>query len=200
MDGIVARGLMRRVERYAGAQAYRLMTRPLGHGAPPPCPPGIVLRTLRSAQLLPHCARAELELHPDAVCAAEARGETCVGALHDGALVGYVWYALAPAPHFGGTWAEFDPRSVYMYKALVLPQWRGRGIAPALWLHEDERFARAGRDYAVTCIAVHNRASLGAARAAGYRGRGLVFTLQYGERLFLARTRGAARLEFRFRA
>jgi ribosomal protein S18 acetylase RimI-like enzyme len=195
-----ARGLMRRVERYAGAQAYRLMARPLDGGARRACPPGVALRPMACEELLAHCACGDLGLRRDAVRAACARGEVCVGALHGNALVAYVWFALRAAPHLGGTWAEFDPRAVYLYRAFVRPAWRGRGIAPALYTHEDQRFLRAGREHALVCVAAHNHASLAAARAAGFRGHGHVFTLQCGQRLFLARTRGAADLSFRFRA
>ena len=176
--------ISRLLARWAGIRAYRFFTRPLNPLAAPYVPGGIELRLLGEAALLPLCARPELELNPANLAAALGRGDLCAGAFHDGELVGYCWFAFAALPHLDGVWVDFHRDGVWMYKSLVLPSYRGRGIAPALYHFTDAACAQRGRTFSISCVETHNRPSIAAKRdayaPAGYaawlrRERKLVF-------------------------
>jgi GNAT superfamily N-acetyltransferase len=59
-----------------------------------------------------------------------------------------------------------------MYKSLVLPSHRGRGIAPALYRFTDRLCVDRGRSFSISCIESHNRPSIAAIRRTGYRRAG----------------------------
>lgn len=167
----MARGLrartMRLLARYGGLRLFGLLSRPLA--AQPAAPPeGISLRALPCEAVLALGEDATLDLRHDAVHAAYARGDLCVGAFERGALAGYCWLAFAPLHHLDGVWVQFGADVVWTYKSLVLPAYRGRGIAPALYRHADALCVERGRVRSLICVESHNGASIAAALRAGY--------------------------------
>jgi ribosomal protein S18 acetylase RimI-like enzyme len=188
--------LIARITRRLGLQFWRVLTRPLGEPAVPP--PGMELRVLSPDDARQRWSDAELGLSAEKADEAFARGDVCVGAFDGAALVGYAWFAYRPAPHVDGLWMEFDPRSIYIYRAFVKPRYRGRGIAPALYRFADQRFLAEGRTYAVICVNAHNRASIAAAERSGARASGYSAYFSRGRRFIPVRSRGAARCGFRF--
>ncbi|HLS85603.1 MAG TPA: GNAT family N-acetyltransferase [Burkholderiales bacterium] len=198
------RFVMRRAAQLAGLHVYRVMVRALDQGAAPggdagPLEvPGIELRLRSPAQLLAHSADAGLELEPSALVEGERRGEGIIAAMQGERLAGYLWFAFRPAPHSRGTWAEFQRDTVYLYRAFVRPQLRGRGIATALYRRADARFLPRPCRRALACVELHNHASTAALRKAGFESQGRIVTLQPTRRLFLWRSPAAARAGFRF--
>lgn len=158
---------MHQLERRGGVHLYRVFRRPLNGAAPLPFPAGYEPVALSLAQALAACAEPRLALTEAGVRAAYAAGGVCVGAAHGGALVGYVWFALHAAPHVDGVWVKVPPSVVYRYKALVLAEHRGQGIAPALYRYADNLFDGLGRNLVVNCIATHNFASIAASLRSG---------------------------------
>jgi len=115
--------------RLLGLRVFRMFGRPLERH-PGGKPDGLDLRVLGLPELLPLCSDAELNLRPDAVSAACARGDLCVGAFDGGTLAGYCWFAFRALPHLDGVWVRFDPAVAWTYKSLVLPA--GRRSARAM--------------------------------------------------------------------
>lgn len=190
--------VLERLERHAGLHLYRVFTRRLGEGSGIERQPGIDYRVLSEADLVPLCRDAELDLAPDKVRSALARGELCVAAFDHDQLVGYAWFAFASAPHVAGVWVDFDPRAVYTYKSFVRPAYRGRRIAAALYVFADAICMRRGRSLAIICVAPHNRASIAAAERCGFRATGYTAYLHWRRRLASLRSAGLERCALRF--
>ena len=189
---------MHQLARRGGVHLYRVFQRKLDGAAAWPFPEGYEPIALPRAEALSACANPELELSEPNVRAAYAAGGVCVGARHTGALVAYVWFALAAAPHVGGIWVKVPPKAVYRYKALVLRAHRGKGIAPALYRFADSLFVKTGRDLVVNCIATHNFASIAASLRSGAQALGYVGYWQKGERFVAFHSPAVRSLGLRF--
>lgn len=176
--------------------AWRLCARELAAEAPP-APDAIELRPLDAEADLWHFA-PPLRLSAAKAREGFARGEVCIGAFHETSLVGYAWFAHERAPHVDGLWMAFDPRAIYIYRAFVLPSYRGRGIAPALYAAGDPLFRSQGRDAALLCIGLGHAASFAAARRSGARTVGYGAYFRAGRVLLQLRTPGTLRAGFRF--
>lgn len=176
--------------------AWRVCARELATAAAP-APDGIELRPLDPEEDLRHFA-PPLQLSAAKARDGFARGEVCIGAFHGTSLVGYTWFAYERAPHVDGLWMAFDGRAVYVYRAFVLPRYRGRGIAPALYGFGDPLFRSQGRDCALLCIGLGRAASFAAARRSGARTIGYGAYFHAGRVLFQLRTPGTVRSGYRF--
>jgi GNAT superfamily N-acetyltransferase len=123
-------------------------------------------------QLLDLCGQPELDLRASSVAAAFARGDLCVAAYDRQRTAGYCWLAFAPLRHLDDVWVRFGPHVVWTYKSLVLPQYRGRGIATLLYRFADRACRERHRTLSVVCVERHNPASIRAAQKAGYADAG----------------------------
>lgn len=186
-----------RISRRLGIFVYAVLVRPLD-AREPAAPPGIALRLLSAREALAACAEPALELATDSVQAALDRGEACVGAFEAERLVGYAWFARQAAAHVEGIWMDFGHEAVYIYRALVRPEYRGRGIAAAMYRAADRPFLAQGRSSAVICIDSSNRASLRAAKRSGARTAGFAGYFKAGRMFFPFDTPGARRIGFGF--
>jgi GNAT superfamily N-acetyltransferase len=171
-----------RLARHAGLRLFRLFSRPLELRRSA-APSGLGLRRLSEFEVLDLCRDPKLDLRRDAVAAAYARGDLCIAAFDAGAVAGYCWLAFAPLPHLDGVWVDFDRRVAWTYKSLVLPSYRGKGIAPALYAFSDADSQERGCGDSVICVESHNRPSIGAALRAGYAPSGYGGYLLRGSRL-----------------
>lgn len=189
--------IMRRLARRAGLRVFRVFGRALDREAPAPRA-DVECRVLCQGEVLALCGDASLDLAPGKVIAAYARGDVCVAAFERDELVGYCWFAFAPAPHMDRAWIEFAPDVVYIYKSYVRPAFRGRGIAAALYRFADELCMRRGRSRAVLCVESHNRPSIAAAARSGFRPVGYAAYFGGGRRLraWCSYAAGAYRLRF----
>lgn len=184
---------MSRLQRHFGLSLYRVLSRPLY-----PAPDSWAAGSLRFAplgerELLAWCDDAELELSAGTARAALARGDLCIGALEDGRLLGYAWFAFGATPESAGAWVEFDPRTRYTYKHFVRPGCRGRRILAGLLLAADGLCAERGCKRCVTLIYTHNRASIRASQRIGARPAGYIATLRLFGRLLCWRSPAARR-------
>jgi GNAT superfamily N-acetyltransferase len=185
--------IMSRLQRHLGFSLYQVLSRPL-YPAPDSWAAGTIrFAPLSEAELLAWCEDPELELSARTVRAALARGDLCVGALEDGRLLGYAWFAFGATPESAGAWVEFDPRGRYTYKHFVRPACRGRRILAGLLLAADGLCAERGRKRCVTLVYSHNRASIRASERTGARATGHVATLRLFGRLLCWRSPGARR-------
>lgn len=190
----LAGGLARR----AGFRTFRFFRRMLDPDVAATVPSGLELRVLWERDLARLCLRGELDLQPAKVGAAYARGDLCAGAYETGELVGYCWFAFAPSPHLDGVWADFHEEGVWMYKSLVLPSHRGRGIAPALYRFTDGLCAERRRKFSISCIETHNRPSISAILRSGYAAAGYGAYLRRGSTLLPWISPDARRMSVRF--
>jgi GNAT superfamily N-acetyltransferase len=161
--------LMGALARHAGLRLFRLFSRQVEDGVRN-APAG--LRLLDEAAVMALCGEAELDLAADRVGSALRRGDLCVAAFDGEQLSGYCWLAFAPLPHLDGVWVDFEPAAVWTYKSYVRPGHRGRRIAAALYRFADAECLARGRSRSIICVESHNRASIAAALAAGYRNAG----------------------------
>ena len=165
---------MRALARRAGIRVFRLYRRKADFpAAEPSLPQGLELRPMTEREVLALCSQPSLDLDGEKASDAYARGDLCLAAFERGEAVGYCWLAFAPLPHLDGVWVDFDNRAAWVYKSLVLAPHRGRGIAPTLYRFAERWCTRNGREYALICMESHNRASIAAARRAGYRASGM---------------------------
>lgn len=174
--------LARQLSRRAGLRIFRLFSRPLEPGRPRPLA-GVGVSLLSQRDVLDLCGDPQLELRQEAVAAAYARGDLCVAAFDADVLAGYCWFAFAPLPHLDGVWVRFAGSVAWVYKSLVRPSHRGRGIAPALYRLADDACLERGRSYSLVCVESHNRPSVRAALRAGYAPAGYAGYLLRGSRL-----------------
>jgi GNAT superfamily N-acetyltransferase len=190
----LASGLARR----AGLRLFRFFRRALEPARPATVPRGLEMRMLSAADLGPLCHRPELDLRPERVAAAYERGDLCAGAYASGELAGYCWFAFAPVPHLDAVWVDFHRQGVWMYKSLVLPSQRGRGVAPALYRFTDRMCAERGRTFSISCIESHNGASIAAIRRTGYAPSGYGGYLSRGRKALPFMSPSAKTMAVRF--
>lgn len=184
--------------RRAGLRAFRFFRRTLDPATPATVPRGLELRVVWEGDLARLCRRAELDFKPEKLEAAYARGDLCAGAYESGELVGYCWFAFAPSPHLDGVWVDFHEEGVWMYKSLVLPSHRGRGVAPALYRFTDALCAERGRKFSISCIETHNRPSISAILRSGYAAAGYAAYLRQASTLLPWVSPDARRMAVRF--
>jgi GNAT superfamily N-acetyltransferase len=154
-------------------RVFRILSRPLDPAGSHPAPAGIDLRLMSQADMLDLCPQSDLDLRAERVARAYARGYFCVAALSGDTVAGYCWFAFNPLPHLDGVWVRFGEDVAWPYKSLVRPQFRGKGIAPALYRFGDAACRERGRTRSVICMETHNAASVSAAARSGYAPSGL---------------------------
>jgi GNAT superfamily N-acetyltransferase len=189
---------MQQLGRRCGLHVFRVLRTPLDPAAPRPDSPGIEIRLMSASDITARCGDPGLDLSRDRVREALLRGDVCVGALQNGELIGYVWFAYRTAPHVGGVWVDFPPQAVYRYKSFVRPEWRGKRIAALLYGFANRLFAEKGRQHVLLCIATHNFASIAAATRAGAQTVGHLAYWQLGRRFLSFHSGAVVRQGLRF--
>lgn len=187
---------MRQLGR-ARVHAYRLHLRSFSEESEAR-PPGVELRSVPEAELLPLLSDEELQLPANAARASYMRGEVSAGAFRDGRLVGYCWYAYWRAPHVLGLQVRFPPDAMHAYRAFVRADSRGRGIGTALCAFGDRAFLAQGRHFAIYCIEMHNYSSIAAMRQADAEPLGNFVYMQIGPQIHALYSAPVSDLGFRF--
>ena len=189
--------VLRGVGRRLGISVYVVMTRPLStrrHERRQ----DVEIREVTLVEALVASADPALDLPEAIVRDSMARGDVCVGAFDAGRLIAYAWFAYETTAHLDGIWIGFERPAVYIYKSFVRPEFRGRGIAPGLYLFADRLFVERGRTAAVICMEATNRASVRAAEHSGARLAGFAVYWTAGSRFKSFSSRGAKKIGFRF--
>jgi GNAT superfamily N-acetyltransferase len=179
-------------EKALGLWIYRVNVRALGDGIAKPdrVPQGITVRVLTEAELLEAAKDEDLELSPDFIRSALARGDLCCGAYEGDRLVGYTWRAPARAPFRDHVWIRISEPLHYVYKSYTKESHRGRGIHIALTRLADRYMLEKGLPAEVGFIDISNLPSLRAARSLGRHKVGWVGYLRLFGRCFTFRTPG----------
>ena len=181
----IARG----VERRAGlVRLHWYRARPAA--LPPELAAQLHVRELDPAEAVEHCGNARADSSPEWVREAIARGDRCLGAFWDGSFAASMWIAARAAPLVDGVDVEVAPGVEYRYKMFVLPEFRRRGIASALYRTADWRMGSGPSTHALLCIAPGNRASATTALAAGAEWGGQLILWRAGRWLVPLHARG----------
>jgi hypothetical protein len=181
--------IMSLLKRYAGLHLYRVGVRHLErHGPKIALPIGTRLRVVRREELMKAALDPDLDMSPDFVKRALARGDMAFGAFEGDRLVGYSWRTFTAAPHFDGLWATVDRPFFFGYKAYTRPSHRGGRIHAAVALFSDAYLLERGYTAEVGLVDITNYASLAVARFLGRRRIGYVGHLRWFGKRILFRT------------
>jgi hypothetical protein len=183
------------LHRYTGLHLYRINVRPLvRRPTEPSLPGGITLRVVQPEELLKATDDPELDMHPDFVRSALARGDMAFGAFEGDRLVGYTWRTFTAAPYFDGLWARVDRPYQYTYKSFTRPAYRGRHIHVGVTLFADIHLLERGYTAEVGFIDLTNFTSIGVAKYLGRRRIGYAGYVKWFGRRMLFRTPAARRV------
>jgi hypothetical protein len=162
--------VMSKLRRMIGLNIFRIGVRPLVRHPPEQnCPSGITLRIMQPDELLAASNDPDLDMLPDFVRRALARGDMAFGAFEGDLLVGYSWRTFTAAPHFEGLWARVERPYFCGYKAFTRESHRGRRIHAAVALFSDAYLLERGYTAEVGFVDIANFPSLGVARHLGRR-------------------------------
>ncbi len=196
---ILFKWLMWSIGKYAGLHIYRVNKRPLGrHLGMPDLPSGITLAIVPSGKLLDAAVDTGLDIDPNFVRAALARGDLAFGAFDGDRLIAYVWRSCTAAPHAEGLWVRVDRPCYYAYKAFTLPSYRGKRIHIAVSLLCDKYFMERGYTAEVGFSEISNYPSIAAAKFLGRRRVGFAGYVECFGRHIPFRTPGLKKLGFEF--
>ena len=196
---ILFKWLMWSIGKYAGLHIYRVNKRPLGrHLGMPDLPSGITLAIVPSGKLLDAAVDTGLDIDPNFVRAALARGDLAFGAFDGDRLIAYVWRSCTAAPHAEGLWVRVDRPCYYAYKAFTLPSYRGKRIHIAVSLLCDKYFMERGYIAEVGFSEISNYPAIAAAKFLGRRRVGFAGYVKCWGRCIPFRTPGLKKLGFEF--
>ena len=162
--------VMSRLQRHTGLRIYRVNVSPLVKRSPwPALPRGITVRVVEPEELLKAADDPELDMQPDFVRGALARGDMAFGAFEGDRLVGYTWRTFTCAPHAEGLWVRVDRPYQYSYQAFTRPSHRRRRIHVAITFFADTHLLKLGYAAEVGFVEISNFASLAVANFLGRR-------------------------------
>jgi hypothetical protein len=159
---------------------------------------GIAVRLARPEELLRAAGDPALDMSPDFVRSALARGDFAIGAFEGDRLVGYAWRTFAAAPDVDGLWVRVEPPCHYLYKGFTLPSHRGRHIQVAIPLFSDRFFLEQGYTSEVGIVDIANFASINNGKRLGRRKIGYAGYVKWFGRCFPFRTPGVRKIGFEF--
>jgi GNAT superfamily N-acetyltransferase len=202
--GLLLRALRRALHPLLRVHRVFFFETDLAAAPPPPAPTGIPLELRVGARedlvrFAPLLARLDISL--ESALEQVAGGDLPLLALHQGALVGIQWLSIASSPWVdeAGVRLRLGPDEACNYQAATLPEWRGRGVGPALSRLANEVERARGMRRHISWIRADNRASLRLAAKVGRRRTKTVWciwTLGMRRPLVIGATReGSPRLE-----
>jgi len=129
-----------------------------------------------------------------------ARGDKCYGAVHDGALKAYGWYADKPTPVCDDLQLHFSRGYIYMYKGFTNDAHRGKRLFPSGVSRALAHYRSAGYKGMLLYVEATNLDSLKSCARMGFRIFGSVYVVRLLGRSFIYATPGCARFGFRVEA
>ena len=188
--------IVSRLRTVAGLHIYRVGLRPLVRQEREL--DGISVRIATPEELLQAANDPELDMRPDFVRSALARGDFAIGAFEGGRLVGYAWRTFTAAPDVDGLWVRVDRPCHYLYKGFTLPSHRGRSIQVAIPLFSDRYFLAQGYSAEVGIVDIANFASINNGKRLGRRKVGYAGYVKWFGRCIPFRTPAVRRIGFEF--
>jgi hypothetical protein len=183
--------MLSRLERLFRFSVYCVNVRTLKQRSDAAPSASIRYRKLSAAELLAATENIDLELEPEFIREATARGDLAWGAFEQDKLVGYTWRASSRAPFVDGLWVRVPHPLQYGYKSYTQPSHRGRGIYPAVGRVADEQSLQLGYPAMLHLVDISNIPSLRAATQLGSRTSGYTGYVKVFGRHVTFRTPGA---------
>ena len=186
--------IVSRLRTHAGIHLYRVGLRPLvkaEHRLD-----GISVRIAQPEELLTAAHDPELDMRPDFVLSALARGDFAIGAFEGDRLVGYAWRTFTAAPDVDGLWVRVERPCHYIYKGFTRPLHRGKHIQVAIPAFSDRCFLELGYTSEVGIVDIANFASLTNGKRVGRRKIGYAGYVKWFGRCLPFRTPGAKKIGF----
>ena len=189
-----------RIRRYTGLDVYHIFVRDLQRPACPAqhVPDGITVRIARSEELVAAAEDPDLDMDPEVIRKALARGDIAFGAFHGKKLVAYTWRAFKACPHKDGLWAQFEAPYLYQYHSHTKPSFRGKRIQLAVSNFSDDYALARGYSAIVAFTDVSNFSSLAMHEVAGEQGIGYAGYVKWFGRSIPYRTPAVKKVGFRF--
>lgn len=136
-----------------------------------------------AASLIARARHPELDLSETFIQRALAKGDVCATILCNDEVIAYIWLAFTPTHDADGVHIAFRDGDLYCYKALTLPEFRGRRLPRLLGILADRYCVTRGCTHTIAYIDIHNQVSIRAVAAqggcrigfAGYFKRGPIF-------------------------
>lgn len=160
--------------------------------------PELEFRLIEPDELLELSNDPELDMHPDFVVAAIARGDLAYGAFDGTKLVSYMWRSIDYAPDADNVWVRIRKPYNYSYKSFTRAAYRGRRISPSVHLFSDNEMRMHGYQYRVGFVGVTNYASLEMGKHMGSVVVGYAGYLAWFGMLLPFRTRPVKEIGFEF--
>jgi hypothetical protein len=139
-----------------------------------------------------------LDMDPEWLSSALARGDYCVGTIIDGQLVSYAWRSFSDVPHTDKIWVRVGPNSSYNYKSYTLPAFRGQHIGERRKYCGNKPLQRRGINNKQSFIASTNYSSLAGTRRGNSKHLGYAGYLHLFGKIFLFHSPGVKKERFEF--
>lgn len=139
-----------------------------------------------------------LDMAPEMLSSALARGDYCVGTIIDGQLVSYAWRSFSDVPHTDKIWVRVGPNSSYNYKSYTLPAFRGQHIGERRKYCGNKPLQRRGINNKQSFIASTNYSSLAGTRRGNSKHLGYAGYLHLFGKIFLFHSPGVKKERFEF--
>lgn len=152
--------LMRTIAKNLGLRIAWINRRKFSGDPVVPEIPGYSVRQLTQEDYQAANADPALEMDEKFTTQALSRSHFCVGAFHNERLVSYVWRAFSATPINERFLLKFEKPNRYGYKALTLPEHRGKRLQNPITLFSDDLCFRMGFTYAISFIETHNYGSI----------------------------------------
>ena len=134
-------------------------------------------------ELRAYAAQPDYDLPETFLRRALAVDDECFAIRHGDVLAAYGWYSTS-ANHFSDELTlHFSPRWAYMYRGFTHPAYRGQRLHAIGMTMALEAYRKRGFDGLVSCVEVHNDASLKSCYRMGYHDFGTIYGLRLGRLL-----------------
>ncbi len=174
---------------------WRVHVRSLADTPGPAEPTDLPVRIASEEDLRQAAADPESGISEKFLSHAIPNGDICAGVFDNGRMVSYVWRTFTEAPFHRdrhcNLWIRVQAPYRYGYKALTLPQYRGRKLQDHVITLSDNLCMQRGRTLGVGAVETHNMASLRSDLRRGNNLVGYIGLLHIGARTFTFSSKGA---------
>jgi hypothetical protein len=161
-------------------------------------PSGFTARFVEEDELIEYCGNPAFHLSIPFVRSAFARGDVCTAMFHCDKLVAYMWRSTSLAPHTESVKVQTHKPYRYGYKALTLPEYRGRHLPEFLAPVSSQYYIERGYPYSIGFVETHNLASRKSELRRGSHEVGYAGYVTLFRRVFTYRTKGVRDTGFQF--
>lgn len=171
LSGVVSVALDEFMTRTASLRVVHFLGLDVGDIRPQPEQPDFERRFLTPGEIRRLSEDRESRLTEAFADRAEGGLDLCYGAIHEGRLANYGWYALGSveAEHASGAPMGLPPNVAYMYKVFTHPDFRGRRLNATCMAEASAQLAARGVEHVVAIVRWSNEASLRSCEHLGFR-------------------------------